>query len=61
MLIDVLAVMKSIKWKGLIFYDVQLQRLIRYADQQEKDDISGRDLSCIRKINGLSFWGFFRY
>ena len=36
MLIDVLAVMKEHKVEGADFYDVQLQRLIRYADQQEK-------------------------
>lgn len=35
-LIDVLAVMKEAKVEGADFYDVQLQRLIRYADQQEK-------------------------
>ena len=36
MLIDVLSVMKKHEVEGADFYDVQLQRLIRYADQQEK-------------------------
>lgn len=36
MLIDVLAVMKKHHIEGADFYDVQLKRLIRYADQQEK-------------------------
>lgn len=36
MMIDVLAVMKKHGVEGAGFYDVQLQRLIRYADQQEK-------------------------
>lgn len=36
MLIDVLAVMKKHGVEGAEFYDVQLQRLIRHADQQEK-------------------------
>mgnify|MGYP000008914688 FL=1 len=36
MLIDVLSVMKKHEVEGADFYDIQLQRLIRYADQQEK-------------------------
>ena len=36
MMIDVLAVMKKHGVEGADFYDVQLQRLIRHADQQEK-------------------------
>ena len=36
MLTDVLAIMKKHKTEGADFYDVQLQRLIRHADQQEK-------------------------
>ena len=36
MLTDVLAVLKSKNIEGSDFYDVQLKRLVRYADQQEK-------------------------
>lgn len=36
MLTDVLAVLKSKNLEGSDFYDVQLKRLIRHADQQEK-------------------------
>ena len=36
MLIDVLAIMKKHGIEGADFYDVQLQRFIRHADQQEK-------------------------
>lgn len=36
MLIDVLAVMKKHGVEGADFYDTQLKRLVRYADQQEK-------------------------
>lgn len=58
MLIDVLSVMKKHEVEGADFYDVQLQRLIRYADQQEKMNLSGRYLSCVGQVDGISFWGF---
>lgn len=61
MLIDVLSVMKKHEVEGADFYDVQLQRLIRYADQQEKMispegtyPVLGRSMDIVLGFSGIS-------
>ena len=59
MLIDVLSVMKKHEVEGADFmmYSYKIDPLCRST---RKDDLSGRYLSCVGQVDGISF-GAFRY
>lgn len=58
MMVEVLAVMKSMAWKRAISYDLELSRYARYAEQQERLISPRRYFPDNRSFISISFWCF---